>query len=265
MTFDLLGRTAVVTGAASGIGLAMCAAFSAEGMNVVMADVDPDRLRKAAGGLSTEPLVVATDVARYDDVEALARAATERFGAVDVLCNNAGVTVPGLAWELTLDEWRWILDVNLWGVVHGIKAFVPAMLERGAPAHVVNTASVGGLLGFPRLAPYSAAKYGVVGLSESLHNDLRARGARVGVSVLCPGPTATRLRANSARMRPGSTERDFDDDGTVRTSPSGVAVQVVDAIRRDRFWILTHPQLRAAIERRHRGLIETDEVVMPSV
>jgi short-subunit dehydrogenase len=182
-----------------------------------------------------------------------------------VLCNNAGVTVPGLAWELTLDEWRWILDVNLWGVVHGIKAFVPAMLERGAPAHVVNTASVGGLLGFPRLAPYSAAKYGVVGLSESLHNDLRTCGARVGVSVLCPGPTATRLRANSACMRPGSTERDFDDDGTVRTSPSGVAVQVVDAIRHDRFWVLTHPQLRAAIERRHRGLIETDEVVMPTV
>jgi NAD(P)-dependent dehydrogenase (short-subunit alcohol dehydrogenase family) len=267
MMEKLQGKTAVVTGAASGIGLALCEAFAAEGMCVVMADVDRARLREAADHITSEAdiLAVATDVTRYDAVTALADAATERFGAVDVLCNNAGVTVPGRAWELTLDEWRWILDVNLWGVVHGIKAFVPGMVARGVSAHVVNTASVGGLLAYPRLAPYSAAKFGVVGLSESLHNDLLDCGAPVGVSVLCPGPTATGLRANSARMRPGSTERDFDDNGAVRTSAGGVARQVVDAIRHDRFWVLSHPEYRELIDRRHRGLTETDEVVLPSV
>ncbi len=269
MIAELKDRVAAVTGAASGIGLALCDAFMAVGMDVAMADVEPARLRAAADGLAREhgrePLAVPTDVTSYDAVERLALATRERFGAVDVLCNNAGVTIPGLAWELTLDEWRWIVDVNLWGVVHGVKAFLPAMLERGEPARVVNTASVGGLLGVPRVAPYCAAKYGVVGLSETLHNDLRACGAPVGVSVLCPGPTATRLRANSDALRPGAAARDFDDGGIARTSPAGVAAQVLEAIRHDRFWIVTHPEVYETIERRHRGLVETGEAIDPSV
>jgi NAD(P)-dependent dehydrogenase (short-subunit alcohol dehydrogenase family) len=266
---DLLGRTAVVTGAASGIGLALCEAIAAEGMRVVMSDVDPDRLRAAADQLAADSgadvLPVVADVSSYEAVEALGIAATERFGAVDVLCNNAGVTVPGLPWELTLEEWKWILDVNLWGVIHGIKAFLPGMIARGRPSHIVNTASIGGLLGFPRLSPYAAAKFGVVGLSESLHNDLRASGAPVGVSVLCPGATATGLRQNSARLRPGETERDFDDAGAIRVPPAGVARQVVDAIRHERFWVITTPEYRDVLDRRHRGLVETDEVVAPPV
>jgi NAD(P)-dependent dehydrogenase (short-subunit alcohol dehydrogenase family) len=263
------GQTAVVTGAASGIGLAKCEAFAAHDMRIVMADVDPARLQEAAGKLAAESgaevLAVPTDVTTWAAVEALAKNAIERFGAVDVLCNNAGVTVPGAAWELTLDEWRWILDVNLWGVVHGIKAFVPRMIERGERAHVVNTASIGGLLGFPRLAPYSAAKYGVVGLSESLHHDLHDRGAAVGVSVLCPGATATGFRRNSAQLRPGSAERDYGDGAAVRVSAAGVAEQVLDAIRHDRFWVITQPAYRDLLAQRHRGLVESDEVVLPPV
>jgi NAD(P)-dependent dehydrogenase (short-subunit alcohol dehydrogenase family) len=269
MIDDLRGRTAVVTGAASGIGLALCETFVAEGMRVVMSDVDPDRLLAAAARLESESgaelLAVATDVSSYEAVEALRGSAIERFGAVDVLCNNAGVTVPGLTWELTLEEWKWILDVNLWGVIHGLKAFLPDMIARGEPAHVVNTASIGGLMGFPRLSPYSAAKFGVVGLSESLCLDLRASGAAVGVSVLCPGATATGFRRNSAALRPGAAARDFDDNGAVRVPPAGVARQVVDAIRRGRFWIVTTPEYREVLDRRHHGLVESDEVVTPPV
>jgi NAD(P)-dependent dehydrogenase (short-subunit alcohol dehydrogenase family) len=191
---DLRGRTAVVTGAASGIGLALCDAFLGAGMNVAMADVDLVRLRAAAARLTeahgTEPLVVATDVTRYDAVEALARTADERFGAVGVLCNNAGVTIPGLSWELTLDEWRWIVDVNLWGVVHGIKAFLPAMLEHGAPAHVVNTASVGGLRVGPNLGVYHASKAALIHLTRQLALEL---APKVRVNAVAPGVVRTRL------------------------------------------------------------------------
>jgi NAD(P)-dependent dehydrogenase (short-subunit alcohol dehydrogenase family) len=263
------GQTAVVTGAASGIGLAMCEAFAAQDMRVVMADVEPVRLRAAAATLAAESgaevLAVPTDVTSWAAVAGLAEDAIERFGAVDVVCNNAGVTVPGEAWELTLDRWRWILEVNLWRVVHGIRAFVPRMIERSERAHVVNTASIGGLLGFPRLAPYSAAKFAVVGLSESLHHDLRDRGAAVGVSVLCPGATATDFRRNSAQLRPGLAKRDYGDSATVRVSPAGVAEQVLDAIRKSRFWVITQTAYRDVLAQRHRGLVESDEVVLPPV
>jgi NAD(P)-dependent dehydrogenase (short-subunit alcohol dehydrogenase family) len=143
---ELADRTAVVTGAASGIGLALCEALAREGMRVVMADVDPTRLGAAAEQVGGDVLAVPTDASRCDSVAELARRAVERFGAVHVLCNNAGVTRPGAAWEPTLDEWDWVLGVNLRGVVHGVKAFVPGMIERGVPAHLVNTASIGGLL-----------------------------------------------------------------------------------------------------------------------
>ena len=267
MIADLPGRVAVVTGAASGIGFALCERFAAEEMRIVMADVDPARLETASRKLDAEVEVVSTDASRSEDVDALARRAIARFGAVHVLCNNAGVTRPGPAWELTLEQWEWVIGVNLWGVIHGIKAFVPGMIERAEPAHVVNTASVGGLVAFPQLAAYSAAKAGVVALSESLAHDLRAHGAPVGVSVLCPGPVATGFRAHSRELQPGAEEQPLAKavgDVDWRT-PGDVAAQVVDAIVHDRFWILTHPAYNEAIERRCRGIVETGEVVEPAL
>lgn len=266
---DLHGRVAVVTGAASGVGLALCERFAAEGMRVVMSDVDPGRLDAAAERVAAETgadvLAIATDASRWDSVQALASRTYERFDAVHVLCNNAGVTRPGPIWDATLEEWDWLLAVNLSGVFYGIRAFVPGMIDRGEVAHVVNTASIGGLLAYPGLGAYAASKYGVVGLSESLLHDLRALGAPVGVSVLCPGPVATDFRSHSRALHPEGPRPDVpgEYDDVVRIPAADVAAQVVDAIRRGRFWILTHPAYRETIESRTRGIVETDEVVVP--
>ena len=264
---ELAGKVAVVTGAASGIGFALCEAFAAEGMRVAMADVEPAALEEAAGRLDADVLAVPTDVTSWDEVDALEAQVVERFGAAHVLCNNAGVQLPGATWEFTRAEWEWVLGVNLGGVVHGLRSFLPGMVARGEPAHVVNTASVGGLLAFPGLGPYTAAKYAVVGLSECLEHDLRAAGAPVGVSVLCPGPTLSSLRENSTLLRPGG------EDGREvplvtelpRVPAADVAAQVVDAIRTNRFWILTHPAYNETIRERSRGIVDTDAVVVPEL
>jgi NAD(P)-dependent dehydrogenase (short-subunit alcohol dehydrogenase family) len=260
---DLQGRVAVVTGAAGGIGLALAGQLAGEGVRVVMSDVDAERLEEAAATVDGEVEPVAADVSRPGDVDALAARATERFGAVSILCNNAGVTRPGPAWELGLDEWQWLLSVNVLGVVHGIRAFVPAMLERGQPAHVVNTASIGGLLPYAGIAAYTASKYAVVGLSESLQLDLQAIGAPIGVSVLCPGPTETDFRTHSRALHPSGPAEEVEGEyeGVARIPASDAAALVVDAIRSNRFWVLTHPAYRDALERRTRGIVETDDVV----
>ncbi len=267
---DLDGKVAVVTGAASGIGYALCEAFAAAGMRVAMADVDPAGLEAAAERLAAdtraEVLAVPTDVMKWDEVAALETRVVDRFGAVHVLCNNAGVQLPGLTWDFTRREWEWVLGVNLGGVVHGVEAFVPEMVERGEPGHVVNTASIGGLVAFPGLAPYTAAKYGVVGLSECLEHDLRAQNVPIGVSVLCPGPVLSSLRENSRILRPGGEDgRDVPLVTAPRIPASDVATQVVDAIRADRFWILTHPGYAETIRARCDGIVETDALVVPEL
>jgi NAD(P)-dependent dehydrogenase (short-subunit alcohol dehydrogenase family) len=256
------GRVAVVTGAASGIGLALATRFAGEGLRVVMADVEAPALAEAAdllSGRGAEVLPVVTDVSVGSQVEALRDRALEAFGAVHVVCNNAGVSggFGRPVWELSEREWQWVIDVNLWGVIHGVRAFVPTLLEQDA-GHVVNTASMAGLTtGF--LGPYSVTKHGVVALSEGLHFQLAQRTPSVGVSVLCPGWVRTRI-GESERNRPQDIEpppavdpgtrevgRQFIENGM---DPAQVAGHVVDAIRAGRFYVLTHPEMNDAIRRR---------------
>lgn len=254
-----------MTGAASGIGLALAERFVAEGMKVVLSDVDPERLDDAAArvGAVGEVLAVPADVAVWEDVERLATRAAETFGPVHLLCNNAGVQSSGTVWEYELREWHWLLGVNLWGVIHGIRAFVPGMIEHGSQAHVVNTSSVGGLVTFPGMAPYAASKSAVIAISESLYLDLCSHDVPIGVSVLCPGPTMSELRENSTLLRPeAGAERPLALVTHIPRMPAEqVAGLVVDAVLRERFWILTHPEYLGEVDRRARGIAAGDVVV----
>jgi len=268
---DLEGKVAVVTGAASGIGRALVDRFAREGMRVVLADVERDALDAAAEAVTDElgagnVLAVPTDVRDEQAVDALAAATFDRFGAAHVVCNNAGVGVGGLAWTIPADRWRWIVEVNLLSVAHGVRAFVPRMIEQGE-GHVVNTASAAGILTGPAMAPYYATKHGVVALSEALYFDLQLTGATgVGVSVLCPEWVRTRIH-DSERNRPEDVGEmpglggDADDaapgmrdvlqglvDGGI--DPADVAGTVVDGIRSGRFWIITHPTTVPAARKR---------------
>ena len=265
MMDTLNGRTAVITGAASGLGRAMAERMAAEGMRLVLADIEAeplDDLGVRLGDDGTEVVTQRTDVSQAGDIDRLAALAFDRFGAVHVLCNNAGVVKRARSWELTDDDWRWVLDVDLWSVIHAVRAFVPRMLEQSEGGHIVNTASMSGLLPIPNLAAYSVAKAAVVALSEALQLDLDAEGASIGVSVLCPGFIATRI-TESERNRPAERTESAAVPAVARTTAgvqptmdaAEVAGQVVDAIRTNRFWILTHQAYRAgdpATRRRRR-------------
>ena len=270
---DLRGRVAVVTGAASGLGRAMAERFAAEGMRVVVSDIDAtvDDVAGTLADAGHEVHAVVADVSDSGAVERLADESFTRFGAVHVLCNNAGVVKSARAWALTLDDWRWVLGVDLWSVIHGIRAFVPRMLAQGGPGHVVNTASMTGLLPMPRLAAYSTAKSGVVALSESLQHDFDAEGADIDVSVFCPGFVATRI-TESARNRPASLGETAESSGP--RTVSGVqatltaeeaAAQVLDAVRTRRFWVLTHADYRPVIQERAAGIGTDARPTLPPV
>jgi NAD(P)-dependent dehydrogenase (short-subunit alcohol dehydrogenase family) len=244
------GRAAVITGAASGIGLAMARKFAGSGMHLVIADIDEAALRAvarelAATGVQVTPVV--TDVSSSEDVEALADTAFATYGEVAVLCNNAGVTKRARSWDLTLQDWTWVLGVDLWGVIHGVRSFVPRLIAQRTPAHIVNTSSMTGLLPLMDVAAYAVAKTGVVALSECLQIELADEGADIGVSVLNPGFIATNIAA-SGRNRPAAlaatatSNRPRSTEGlTPQITAEDVADQVLDAIRSNRFWILTHP------------------------
>jgi NAD(P)-dependent dehydrogenase (short-subunit alcohol dehydrogenase family) len=246
------GDVAVVTGAASGIGRAVSHACAARGMRVVMADVEVAALETAADALranGADVLAVPTDVRTRDAIEALAAAALERFGAVDVVHNNAGVVSAGLVDELSVETWRWVLDVDLWSVIHGCAVFAPIM-KRNGRGHIVNTASTAGLQAGRGIAPYNVAKFGVVALTETLRGELAGTG--VSTSVLCPGAVNTRI-VEAERNRPdgvpesvgavadGFKERSAKLLGTQGLDPAQVAAMVLDAVETDRFWIVTHP------------------------
>lgn len=243
---DLRGKVAVITGGASGIGLAVAKACAAEGMKLVLADIEAGPLADVAAAFErdgVEVLGVRTDVSDPDAVEALAAATYERFGAAHLVMNNAGVVTGGRAWEQSLEDWNWVIGVDLWGVIYGVKSFVARMVAAGEPGHVVNTASIAGLLAMPGIAPYDVAKAGVVSLSECLHHDLQAAAAPIGVSVLCPGRVASRI-GESDRNRPGGTNNPSYRPGTdvppTLLSAEHTAALVVDAVKTGRFWILTH-------------------------
>jgi NAD(P)-dependent dehydrogenase (short-subunit alcohol dehydrogenase family) len=249
---DFAGKVAVVTGAASGIGFALAERFAREGMRVVLADIETDALARAAerlGANAAAILTVPTDVSSLDSVLSLAEQTGQRFGPVDILCNNAGVERLGITtWDTPMSLWQWTLGVNLWGVIHGIRAFVPAMVERNA-GHIVNTASVAGLVATPEHAPYTAAKHAVVGISEGLFHEFRARDLIVTVSVLCPNMTQTRLleadrnwpaEFGALPERQGSMQEQTERLMATAMSPAAVAAKVLDAIAAERFWILTN-------------------------
>jgi len=259
-------RTAVITGAASGIGLELARRAAAEGMNLVLADIEHGKLEAAAAtlGLPADRLLLQkTDVSREAEVAALADAAFARFGGVHLLCNNAGVGLTRVAWELTTADWEWVLGVDLWSVIHGVQHFVPRMLKQAEGGHVVNTSSVAGLLSTPGMAAYNVAKHGVVTLSETLYGELRAAGANIGVSLLCPAWVPTAIH-ESARNRPDRfgaakpaaglsaayEERMASAVKSGRLTAADMASEVFAAVMEDRFYVIPHRKINNAIQLR---------------
>jgi NAD(P)-dependent dehydrogenase (short-subunit alcohol dehydrogenase family) len=266
---QLAGRVAVVTGAASGIGLAIARACAAASMKVVMADIERPVLEREASALAqsgADVLTVPTDSSVLGDVERLRDAALEHFGGVHLLCNNAGVGSRGLpVWELPLRDFEWVLGVNLWGVIHGLHVFLPHLMTQ-PEAHVVNTASVSGLFHLPNMGPYNASKAAVVALSETLSFELGEQGLPIGVSVLCPSWVRTNISAavrnlperlsyeltteqaaQQARYKERRAAQKSSDDAM---EPDEVAEQVLDAVRANRFYVITHDSIQDNLQNR---------------
>jgi NAD(P)-dependent dehydrogenase (short-subunit alcohol dehydrogenase family) len=264
---DLQGKVAVITGGASGIGRAVADRAAAEGMKLVLGDIEEGPLKEAVdelAGTGAEALGVVTDVSDAASVQALRDAALDRFGAVHLVHNNAGIGLGGPIWEVSEEDWRWIIGVNLWGVIHGMRTFAPLLIEQGE-GHIVNTASIAGLIAAPFLGPYNATKQAVVAISETLIKDLQSVGSPVGVSVLCPGFVQTRI-ADSERNRPDwAPTPDVEGAEALRglvqemvdggITPAAVADRVIDAVRTDTFYILTHPELDDAVATRFEDIM----------
>jgi NAD(P)-dependent dehydrogenase (short-subunit alcohol dehydrogenase family) len=269
MLTELVGKVAVITGAGSGIGRGLVQACAREGMKVVAADVEPRALQETIDPVTStggDVIAVVTDVSSAVAVDALAVAAYEAFGAVHLLCNNAGVFQAGLLWERTEADWEWVLGVNLWGIIHGIKAFVPRMIAGGEPGHIVNTSSLAGVVSNAYSGPYNTSKFAALGLTECLAHDLAAANTQLGASVLVPGSVATRI-AESVRNRPtnladgqGAEDATFVDGMLAATAAAGVepavvATLVLDAVRKGQFVIPTSPGYDKQITHRMQALL----------
>ena len=273
-------KVAVITGGASGLGRAMADRFAREGMRIVLADVEPDALAqaetemKAAGA---KVIGVRTDVSKAAEVEALAQQAVAAFGAVHLAVNNAGVAPLGNAWENSVADWEWTLGVNLWGVIHGVRVFTPIMLAQGGEAHIVNTASVSGLLSPPGSAMYNVTKHAVVTLTETLYHDLALRKAQIGCSVLCPAYVPTAI-VDSERNRPAPLQNPAQEKTAEqqaresllrkavtsgKVSAADVAEKVYAAVRDGRFYILTHPKIKPSIQWRMEDILQDRNPTSP--
>src|SRR5580765_5307120 len=262
---SLSGKVAVITGGASGIGRALCLAFAREGARVVVADLDDAGMADTVAEVAragSAAVAVRTDVSRLEQVQALADRAFAEMGGVHVLCNNAGVALWGGLERATHRDWQWAIGVNLWGVIHGVEAFVPRMIAAGEPGHVVNTASMAGLIASQGLGVYNTTKYAVVGLSETLAKDLKPY--RIGVSVLCPMGVQTRIR-ESERSRPAALRNADAPAGSEveligrYLAPDAVAAMVLDAIRRDELYVITHDEGLAPLRRRFERMQQSIE------
>lgn len=276
---DFQGKVAVITGAASGIGRAIAERCAELGMKVVLADIEEASLHKTEAELrSTGATVLGarTDVAKRSDVERLAKRTIETFGQVHLLFNNAGVAAGGPPWEATWNDWEWVIGVNLWGVIHGVKIFTPLMLAQNTECHIVNTASTAGLILGGGSAPYSVTKHAVVALSESLYASLQQRNAMVKVSVLCPGMVRTNI-IDAERNRPTELQNEpapltpereagleaFKTALEASMPPSQVADVVFDAIRKEQFYILSHPEWLEAVQLRTDKLLRQENPESP--
>jgi NAD(P)-dependent dehydrogenase (short-subunit alcohol dehydrogenase family) len=263
---EFADKVAVVTGGASGIGYALAERFAAERMKLVLADIEASALEAAvqrlrAGG--TQAIGVQTDVSKRADLERLLEQTLAAYGAVHVLCNNAGVQVAAPAWQISQGDWEWLLGVNLWGVIHGVSVFVPQMLAQGDECHIVNTASMAGLISTPMMAAYQVTKHAVVTLSETLSLDLAQHQSKIGVSVLCPAFVRTNLH-ESERNRPSALPDESALPADVRElikqsvtalvtggkPPSEIAEAVLAAIRARRVHVITHPEVMFAFDKR---------------
>ena len=271
---NLKGKVAVITGAASGIGCGMAERCIAEGMKVVLADIEREALfktRSAMEAMGADVRSIPTDVSDPVDVERLAERSIDYFGAVHLLCNNAGVRTDGSIWESTLNDWKWVMGVNLWGIIHGLRTFVPIMLEQNTECHIVNTASIAGLISPHPSASYGMTKHAVIALSEQLYHELSQRYAQIGVSVLCPSFVNTEIM-DSARNRPSALRDESEqddaigaDDATVEAfrrairvgmSPKELADHVFAAIIDGKFWIRPHLELEERVRMRYKEVFE---------
>ncbi len=269
---DFQGKVALITGAASGFGLEFARIAAGLGMRLVLADVEVDPLARAAAMLQAagaDVLAERVDVSSAEEMERLAARSVERFGAVHLLFNNAGVGGGGgLIWEASTNDWAWVLGVNLWGVIHGVRCFVPLMLRQDCECHVVNTASAAGLIAPQTMGVYNTSKHAVVALTETLFHDLRLVNAKIGVSVLCPAFVNTGI-AHAERNRPPELRneapptrsqiaaRNAAEHATAagRIGAADVARLTFEAIREDRFYVITHPRILPAVELRMQDIL----------
>ena len=277
---EFAGKVAVITGAASGIGRAIAEWCVRAGMKVVLADIDDGPLNKTRAELEAmggNVLCVRTDVSKRSDVESLAQKAFDTFGSVHLLFNNAGVAAGGPPWEATWNDWEWVIGVNLWGVIHGVKVFTPLMMAQNTECHILNTSSSAGLTAGGISAPYSVTKHAVVALSESLYFALQQRNSLVKVSVLCPGLVRTNI-GNAERTRPAELRNEpvplspelqagraaFHALVAAATPPDQVAEKVFDAIRKEQFYILSDPAWLDLVRLRTTKLLDMENPENPA-